>query len=246
MPKLRLLFPAMVLCVLAVGCGAYNPVCTDIPLISQRGELQAEGAIIPSGNNYNQSPLIMRGSLTYGFANHFAAGISADPIRHYAQITAGTFFAPTDKFVLELYCGFGLGNGESGGFGSDPAESDKSMYNMQFVQANVGWLDLTRIFHLDIAFSLKAGGVFADSRFGDGYYYINDDEGQFFYHYASGYRFMMEPTAEVRFGWEHIKFNVKCGWTYVFNNTGNHEVFPYYPFSLGAGMSFRFAPCKTN
>ncbi len=243
MKNIRVLFFALILGLFSAGCGAYSPVCTDIPLISQRGELQVEGAILPEGNNYSESPLVMRGSLTYGFANHFAAGISADPIRHYAQLTAGTFFARDNGLVWELYAGCCLGNGiRTGFFGRDPDNDAKSKYYMQFVQANVGWLDLTRILHLDIAFSLKAGGVYANSEFSDGY----DDWGDFLFHYADGYRFMLEPTAEIRFGWEYIKFNVKCGWTYVFNNTGNHEVFPYYPFSLGAGMSFRFAPCKTN
>lgn len=245
MPKLRLLFPAMVLCVLAVGCGAYNPVCTDIPLISQRGELQAEGAILPGGNNYRSSPLMMRGSLVYGFANHFAAGISADPFRHYGQLTAGTFFAPTDKFVWEMYAGYGLGNGELYR-DYDPGESDYSSYQMHFVQLNAGWLNLTRVLHLDIAFSLKAGGIFVETNFGDGTEYSDEIGWYRRFHYANGYRFMLEPTAEVRFGWEHFKFNVKLGFTYVFNNTGNHYVLPYSSPAVGAGVSLRFAPCKNN
>lgn len=227
------------------GCGAYIPTCTDIPLISQRGELQAEGAIMPSGNHYNESPLVARASLAYGFANHFAAGISADPFRHYAQLMAGTFFAPTDKFVWELYVGYGLGNGELYR-DSDPGLSDHSEYYMEFIQVDAGWLNLTRILHLDVAFSLKAGGIYAETSFGDGTEYSDVYGWYRRSHNVSGYRFMLEPTAEMRFGWEHFKFNVKAGFTHVFYNTGSHYVLPYSGLAVGAGMSFRFAPCKNN
>lgn len=227
------------------GCGAYYPVCTDIPLISQRGELQAEGAIIPEGNHYGKMPLVARASLAYGIADHFAAGVSADPIRHYGQLTAGTFFTRGDKFVWELYAGYGLGNGEHY-VDYDPGMSDYSKYHMGFVQVDAGWLNITRVLHLDLAFSLKAGGMFIETNVGDGTAY-SDERGWYRRsHNVTGSRFMMEPTAEVRFGWEHFKFNVKVGFTHVFNNTGNHKVLPYSGVAVGTGVSFRFSPCRND
>ena len=241
MKKIVQLFALASVMTLLVGCGAYFPVCTDIPLISQRGELQAEGAILPNGYTYD-APCI-RASLAYGFANHFAAGLSLDPLRNYTQLTAGTFFTRGDNFVWELYLGYGFGRGEKY-VSHDPGCSDYSRYQMFFVQADGGWLDMTKFLHLDLAFSLKAGGAGILTSFGDGTAY-SSEAGSYYrqWHEESGFRFMLEPTAEVRFGWENFKFNVKLGFTHVFNNKGNHYVLPYSSPAVGVGMSFRLRPC---
>ena len=236
----RVLFAALLLAVLAAGCGAYNPVCVDIPLISQRGELQIEGAVLPTGGSSRITPVEVRGSVAYGFTDHFAAGFHADPFRHYTQLTAGAFFPSGEKFVWEVYGGVGVGNGEKY-VDYDPGCSDYSNYRLLFVQADAGWLNLTRFLNLDVAFSLKSGLINVGTEFGDGTYY-SDDINQWVrrHHDVYGNRFMLEPTAEVRFGWEQFKFNVKIGWTYVFNNTGDHYLLPYSSIAIGAGVSMRF------
>ena len=51
---------------------------------------------------------------------------------------------------------------------------------------------------------------------------------------------LLEPTVELRFGWERFKFNVKAGLCYLvpWRPEGYH--ISQGLLSLGAGMSYRF------
>jgi hypothetical protein len=223
-----------VLACLVTGCSVYTPTCTDIPLIREKGEMQIEGAVVAADE------VALRATVAYGFTDHFAAAASIDPQRRYYQALAGAYFPVGDRFVWELYGGAGYGRGYNYR-DSDPGLDSYGRHWLVFVQADAGWQNLTRFLNMDIAFSLKTGYMNRDLNVGDGTVMVTDTVSgitQWYgiHHYAEEHCLLVEPTVEVRFGWEHFKFNVKAGYAHLFGSKEGQ----YAPLSFGVGMSYRF------
>ena len=214
--------------VLATSCGIYNSAAIEIPTIREKGELNVEGAVIPAVPVVSTMPydlvLGLRGSIAYGLTDHAAIAASIDPLRSHVQAMGGAFFPTNDKFVWELYAGGTYGGGRE--FTKCDCD-DNVVYAMPFIQGDVGWRNLTRVLHLDLAMSLKTGWSFYNHKmtsYDDGSVELN----------RFGNGMVVLPAVEMRFGWEHFKFNVKMG--------GHFSLFENYhvddfPFDFGVGMN---------
>lgn len=241
MKTVRILFALILPVLLLSGCSVYNPRVVHIPLLSQRGEVQLEGAALPATSN-QKVPVDLRASLAWAVSNHLAVAASLDPFRNYTQGMAGFYFPQANNFVWELYAGAGWGWGrQSYLFGGDeyPWTKPEGSYRSVFLQADAGWLNLTRKGHLDLGFSLKAGPLEAWVRHGkdsidaDGSYAVK-------YTTVNSTSILLEPTAELRFGWERLKFNVKAGYCYLVPLRPAGYRLNYTRLSFGAGLSYRF------
>lgn len=233
----------VLLSLLTAGCGIYYPKCVDIPLIQEKGELQLEGAVLPPDNRYDVPAL--RASIAYGITDHMAAAASTDPLRCYSQIMAGSYFPQDGKFIWEIYGGLGYGYGQHY-VDHDPGLSSYGKYTIVFLQTDGGWHNLTRFMNIDLAFSIKAGLFHNNLSIGEGTEYYSDtiDGHAYGYYYTRQHsaienRLLIEPTAEVRFGWPDFKFNMKAGLSYLIGSE-----YSWRPsLGIGFGMSYRF---KTN
>ena len=236
------LFKTTILCAavafLMTGCGVYNPTTVHISLIHERGEVQVEGAVLPTGNK--NVPVDIRASAAWGITNHLAVQGSVDPFRNYSQAMAGCFFPLEKNFVWELYGGIGFGRGQASNFGGvEPWTVPSGTYRQIFLQADAGWLEMTHKGHLDLAFSFKTGLLSGEIKKGRAYIAENS-ETKIDYTYTQAQNILLEPTAELRFGWERFKFNIKAGFTFLVPVEPVGYTINYFPISLGAGMSYRF------
>lgn len=234
MKTIRIFLVSLLVSALAASCGAYSPVCVDVPLIREKGEVQLEGApVLLGGEDF----VGLRGSFAWGFAENLSAAASIDPFRTYGQAMVGTFRPMSESFVWELYAGYGYGKGRY----SNPEEGygARSRYMVEFLQFDAGWVHR----NVDVAFGLKAGAINAHSEFSldTSYFYFSRNVVG-----AHGTRLLLEPTAELRFGWQDFKFNLKVGLTWIFNNRYPEApcLIPYYGIGYGAGISYRFRPCQ--
>ena len=229
MKTTRLFILCAAVATLMTGCGVYNPMTVHIPLIHERGEVQLEGALLPTTRW--PVPLDMRASVAWGITNDLAVQAAIDPFRSYSQAMAGLYFPQENNFVWEIYVGVGTGKGRQSNIGGrEPV----------FVQGDAGWLEMTRKGHLDLAFSLKTGVLRGEINVGKGVPY--EVNGEWISDSATTLadNILLEPTVELRFGWERFKFNVKAGLCYLvpWRPEGYH--ISQGLLSLGAGMSYRF------
>lgn len=229
MRRIKSLLVIVALALLATGCGIYNSAAIEIPTIREKGELNLEGAVIPAVPLIPTMPfenimLGLRGSIAYGLTDHMAVAASFDPLRSHVQAMGGAFFSVNDKLVWELYAGGTYGGGRV--FTKCNCD-DNVAYAMPFVQGDVGWRNLSQVLHLDLAVSLKAGWSFNHHTMKDyssGIYELDS--------YGSG--MVVLSAVEMRFGWEHFKFNVKMGSHFsLFQN----DYFNDIPFDFGVGMN---------
>lgn len=233
---------SFILCViiaaLMTSCGVYNPMTVHIPLIHERGEVQVEGALLPTTRW--PVPLDMRASVAWGISDHLAVQAAIDPFRSYSQAMAGLYFPQENNFVWEIYVGAGTGQGRQSNIGGkEPWTIPSGTFRSVFVQGDAGWLEMTRKGHLDLAFSLKTGVLMGEIKVGK-YAGVVSGEPIIKYTTTLADNILLEPTVELRFGWEHFKFNVKAGLCYLvpWRPAGYH--ISQGLLSFGAGMSYRF------
>ena len=224
-------FLLIVAAVLMTGCSVYSPTCADIPLIREKGEVQLEGMVYPD------KPLGLRASAAWGVTDHLAVEAIVDPLRQYSQAMVGFYSPVGSKFVYELYGGFGGGTRDGGSY-DDPDIRYKAKYLLPFIQTDCGWINLIEPLNLDFAVSLKVGAMHGQT--------IN-----FFKQYDSiwvhwmaqtydDWMLLVEPTVELRMGWDNLKFSLRAGWSALYFG---HSI-SNFPYSLGLGVSYRFHPRK--
>lgn len=223
--RFRVLAVAALLSIVTTGCGIYNATPVTIPTIREKGEWQLEGGIVPYG--IPTFLFLPRASAAYGLTDHVALAASIDPVRSWTQVMGGVYFPVKDKFVWEVYGGFGTGRGTDGGVVSK--SEDYGTYKMAFVQGDCGWRNLTNFLHIDVAMSLKTGLAFYHM-----YYYSYDDA----YREKEGVNFVINPMLEVRFGSEKIKFNVKVGIPYLIPDASGFKLDAPGDGDIGVGVSF--------
>ena len=240
----RLIRTAMMVAaaMLTTGCAVYNGTSTDIPLFQEKGELQVEAAFVPLGvTPIYLLPIPYRGTVSYSLTDEVGISASVDALRQTVQAMGGIYRPVDRRFVWELYGGLALGRGEN----SNPENnfSYTGRYMMPFVQVDCGWRDLTRWMHLDVAFALRAGGIFGQTEYTE---YGWDEYSTWVVQQDSfrGLRPMLEPSMEVRFGWSDLKFNVRFYRIFVLGNEHNHpcnlQDIPAMNGGMGVGMSYRF------
>lgn len=229
---------------LTSGCAVYNGTSTDIPLFQEKGEWQVEAGGIPLPLSIYYLPIIpipYRGTVSFSATDRVGLSLSGDLLKQHVQAMGGIYTPVDEHFVWELYGGLALGRGK------ETEEGDFSYighYVMPFAQVDCGWRDLTRWMHLDVAFALRAGALYGETDYS---YYLYDQSTESFYTQHDnfqGLRPMLEPSMEVRFGWNRLKFNVKIYRVFVFGNGNDRpyglEDIPTVGGGFGFGMSYRF------
>lgn len=210
------------------SCTLYKPQLADIPLISQKGDVQAAAAV------YVLPEPGLDATISVGLTNHLAAQVhtSIDYIDvHYAHTALGLYF-PYEKSTLETYLGVGHGNG-SVYIDADPATAE-GPYFCSFLQANYGW-------HLSpksaFGFSFKGGVIFPFTK----YHCLGYENGDWttISDVDMEGRFFVEPQLFYRVGGEHVKFQIQLGFNKLINKP-EYNVLRYSPVSLSTGISIHF------
>jgi len=224
-----------VISIVLSSCGAYNGAIVSMPTIRQQGEWHLEGAVSP-WPFVEVAPPFGHVSAAVGLTDHVAVAANADAARLYAQIMGGAYFPVNEKFVWEVYGGAGLGHGINDSEGWVSKKEDYVDYKVGFVQADCGWRNLTGFLHIDVSLGLKTGLLFYDREM------LDDASDEYRYLYSSGKNMVFSPMVEVRFGWEHVKFNLKAAKSLMFGIAGS-EVLEMAPVDVGVGVDV-FLPMR--
>jgi hypothetical protein len=210
---------------LLTACGVYDPVLSDIPLISNKYDLRIDG-----GRSLSE---VAGATISYGLTDKVAlqfAGSYCHNDTHYFQFAPGYYKNLGNQKIMEIYFGFGTGTGYSY---NDPHPGHiKGNYQLYFAQLNIGKID-SKFAHADLGLGLKTG-----------YLHSNLVDYGFYERYSTGtYRddcAIVEPHAVIRFGTENIKINFKLAGCLVLKFTNAQVDFPYSFLNMGAGLNFNF------
>ncbi|MBQ9639790.1 MAG: hypothetical protein IJV22_09595 [Bacteroidales bacterium] len=233
----------MLLCslMLFAACTVYNPTASELPLLREKGEWRADGGMILSDNF---EPALTLGA-SYAPWNHVAFQVSAatnmadkaTEHQNFGLFAVGTFLPYAQRSVLELYAGIihGYGAAHSNLYVSKPDEGWlRATYNLPYLQANWGIVGLGAF---DLGIGLRTGRLFNSA---EEYCYFaghKSDDGLRQYEERL---WIIEPTAMMRVGGEHVKFSLRLGYSHINGTLGSDRHFPYASFSLAAGVSLHF------
>ena len=209
------------------GCVFYETQMTDVPLISKKGDLQMDAGVslIPS----------VFTSVSYGLTDKLALqgygrlGVTG----YYMQTAMGTYRNFGDGRILELYGGWGYGNGDA--YNDANPGHLKGNYQLLFTQVNIGKLHYNGA-PFDIGVGLKAGYLHTNLK-DMNYYDDYDDES--IYRVRRDESLLIEPVAVFRFGSKRLKFSFKVGNTLLIKFTNKRDDLPYGFINFGAGVSYR-------
>ena len=224
--KRIVIITGILLALLSTGCSVMNaPRLADVPLIDHKGDVRV------SASAYVYPILGLEATTTVGVFNRMALQLHVDGILSdtYFHVASG-FFLPIENRVFEAYLGYGKGDG-SVYVDAEPI-SARGSFNTLFLQLNYGWKDLGKR-HADVGFSLKGGRLFPEFR--------GSTPNTSVSHYTEE-DILIEPQAFVRWGGEHVKFNLQVGYLYLpmlsaFNKS-HENLFRYSPFMLSTGVTF--------
>jgi len=228
------------------GC-AYYPQLTDIPLISEKGDLQVDAGITTciSANttaSYGLTDKIAMqvfgniGPFSYGLYNKKAPQTIGyiEPDCYYFQIAAGPYKKLKNGNILELYNGIGYGYGEANDEGTHTVGHLTGNYQIVFSQLNYGVTN-RRFLNSDVGISLKAG--YMHSKMLDKNYYWSVESPLA---PLTDHIILLEPTALWRFGEKNLKFGLKAGTVLFYEFTSRNKSFPVGPLNIGMSLSYRF------
>jgi hypothetical protein len=205
------------------ACGVYDPLTSDIPLISNKYDIRIDG-----GRSIAEDA---GGTISYGLTNKIAlqvAGSYCHDDTHYFQFAPGYYRNIGNHEIMELYLGYGTGTGYS--YKDANPGSLKGDYHVYFAQINLGKIN-TKFAHTDLGIGLKTG--FLHSNLVDNGYYGLSSSGSYKYDCA-----IFEPHAILRFGTENIKINFKLAGCYIVKFTNVITYYPYSFLNFGLGLNF--------
>lgn len=214
-----------VISLLLTDCGVYDPLTSDIPLISNKHDLRIDG-----GRSLAEAA---GATISYGLTNKIAlqfAGSICHNNTHYFQFAPGYYKNLGNQKIMEIYLGYGTGTGYSY---NDPHPGHiKGDYQIYFAQLNIGKINC-KFAHADLGLGLKTG--YLHSNLVDAGYYALSSSGIYIDDCAT-----VEPHAILRFGTENIKINFKLAGCYIVKFTNIQEFYPYSFLNLGIGLNFNF------
>lgn len=224
--KIRSLF---LLLITASGCGVYQPIPVDVPLISEKNDLRidAGASVFPS----------VFTTVSYGLTDKIAVqGFGSVGLngRYYVQAATGFYRKKEENKVLEAYAGYGFGYGDVYKY-RQPGDLFGS-YQLFFGQINVGKIAVGSSSYFEGGFGFKAGYML--SEFTDKYYYDKILETDVYntYHDRS---VLLEPVGFLRVG-GNLKFSAKIGGALIYKFTHKDLKLPYNYFNVGLGINYRF------
>lgn len=223
MKKIKLI--VSVISILLTACGIYDPLTSDIPLISNKYDLRIDG-----GRSLAE---VAGATISYGLTNKLAlqfAGSYCHDNTHYFQFAPGYYKNLGNQKIMEFYLGFGTGTGYSY---NDPHPGHiKGDYQIYFAQFNIGKIN-SKFAHTDLGLGLKTG--YLHSNLVDAGYYSRSSSGTYKDNCA-----IVEPHAILRFGTENIKINFKLAGCFIVKFTNKQEYYPYSFLNPGLGLNFNF------
>jgi len=211
------------------SCVVYYPQTVDIPLISEKKDLRVDAGIsvIPS----------IHSTVSYGLTDKIAiqgfGSISSDDV-YYFQAATGLYNNRENSRVLELYGGFGYGNGraeKSGDWGTLRGD-----YQIYFGQFNYGKI-ASEHSNFEIGFGVKTGYLHSNLTDKNYYNWISESGPYKTYNDNS---LLIEPAAIMRVGGEKLRFSAKLGGTMIYKFTNTDKHLPYMFINLGLGVNYRF------
>ena len=230
------LLPLLCLLLTATSCNVYHQQAVDIPLLQEKGDLQAD--ISAGMTEAMLFGLSANANVSYAVSQHIgvqAYGDFSSPDLYYMQGAAGGFFPMSKNFVMEAYAGMGIGQGKINGKRYIDTQQQgylHSTYNEAFVQWDAGFVALANS-HLDVGLGVRAGEIFGQT---SEYCYYAPTDNEITYREQ---HLFAEPQLMLRVGWEHFKFSFKFGGCLI---DGEEEVtrhFPIHNLNFGLGISYR-------
>lgn len=222
--------------ILLNSCVAYFPQVVDIPLIKEKGDVRINAGyfVVPSysesentwtDENEQTKELRLR---TAGIHGTISAGLT-DALafqgylnisfmsRVHLQVALGTFHAFDNKTVMELYGGWGYGNGYI-----NKLDVRNDYYNLPFAQFNIGKSGMGKS-NFDYGLGLKSGYLFCE--------YNNEK------YATSGHNknaWIIEPSVFFRFGGKKVKYNMMVNYLWTKAIVDDY----YFPISVSMGVNF--------
>lgn len=212
---------------LMLSCVAYQPQMVDIPLIHEKNDwrVDASASLVKTS---------VGTTVSYGLTDKMAVQMHGkvnigDARDSYIQGSGGYYKHFQNDAVLELYGGIGYGNNHtySSGTGGDL----DGFQHLYFSQLNFGKINIANG-KIDLGIGLKTGVLFSEMQDND--YYSNTPETGLTYNHSM---ILGEPTAFIRFGGEHIKFNLKAGAVKMYQLSNTNHRFPFSWWNLGFGVN---------
>ena len=224
--------------ILLNSCVAYYPQVVDIPLIKEKGDIRINAGCFVAPSFYeNKNTEVdenedeneteswigdfgVHGTISAGLTDAlaFQGYLNFDMFsRIHLQVAFGTFHAFEDKTVIELYGGWGYGNGYM-----STIYKNRDDYNLPFAQFNIGKSGMDKL-NIDYGLGIKSGYLFCN---------FSDRYNQGYIHKKDGWIF--EPSIFFRFGGKKVKFNTMVN--YLWTNTIVDEY--YFPICVSFGANF--------
>lgn len=213
--KKQLRFLLMLLaCGLMGGCGIYYPQLVDIPMLEKQGDLRVDLAA-------NPTTLGTHTSVAYGVTDHLGVQGNLNlSLAGAAGQGALGWYTHWGKQVLEAYVGTGMGYTTRRGL---KGWHQWGNFNSIFIQGDYGWNNLAKN-HIDIAFGIKYGfltGVKMSQNY-DSEIALRTESVR-----------LLEPTINLRFGWEHLKLCLRGGYSMTAPTQMLIDGDSYFTFSIG-------------
>lgn len=224
---------------LALGssCSIYHPHAVEMPMISQKGEVHADGAVAMSGWLL-PDVMTINTSVSYGLTDLIALQGHANygGENAYGQLAAGVYKQTASHFLLEGYLGYGYG-GAWREKDEDHNYEYSGNYHLPFVQFDCGFIDLGKP-HFDVGLGLKGGLFFPDFE-----YHKYDSDGAEIpadYEHFTTMNYLLEPMLQMRIGSEKVKFRLGLGLGFLDNvSEASKFTYDFYTLSAGATLFFR-------
>ena len=236
MRKCFILLIVAVLAALGFGsCVVYHPHNTDIPLLSEPGDLHIDGSMSAS---LFAAPAI---NTTVAYAPINMLGLQAAASfsgidNYYVQAAAGTYF-PFNPSVLECYFGYAYGVSAHDSVTNLIGNTYRTEghYNIVFSQINFGWTGLVEEC-VDLGFGLKCGLM--TPTFSK--YEIADDGSESLAEQHDTPSFLLQPQLVFRFGWPKFKFSLNVAYAALSDWPTDDNYFNYDRLSFGFGVHYKF------
>jgi hypothetical protein len=217
---------------LFTSCRVYYPRVLDVPLIREKGDTRLEcGALLT----------LVHASVSYGLTENIAiqtaGSITAEKSYmfnrdFYIQSAVGFYKNKQNKTVMELYAGFGYGNGSSSN-NANPGTLYGN-YQIYFTQLNYGGINLGHRGNTEVGFGVKIG--YMHSKLTDRNYYGYNRFPPYPVLNMNG--ILAEPMLILRTGGERLKFQTNIGACRIFRINGTDRYPSFWPITFSIGISY--------
>lgn len=217
------------------GCAVYHAQPTQIPLLTDKHELQvAVGGSLYSGRNASIAFAPINHLAFQAYGAKYAAG------NYYYQGSIGKFWQGKSGRILEVYSGYGEGAGY--------AETDyngsfnEGSINLYFAQINVGQKNFNTDRKIKAGFGLKIGQINAVMFNGTNKDRIGENRPKSDYEkYTS---VLTEPSFIMRKGGQRLKVSTIFSFALIHSPIRDIYEIPYTNLNLGLTVQYSFKKKK--